>query len=182
MPSYLKFFYKVTANGQTKESYVVAKFDISTNALIAQIKNVLGPGTHTLAFGKKIEAISELPKNTIPTQAAAFDVRVGHLGRRKFAGGLAKLLNTCYFNAAIQAFLSIPVIFNYLLSNFVRQHTSTCSNRKCILCPLAITLSGVLRCTSVKPSFNPAILYDKLNIISKNMKKWKQEDSHELLM
>ena len=179
---YLKFFYKVTANGQTKESYVVAKSDISTNALIAQIKSVLGPGTHILALGKKIETIPELPKNTIPTQAAVFDVRVGHLGRRKFAGGLDKLLNTCYFNAAIQAFFSIPVIFNYLISDFVRQHASRCSDRNCILCPLAITLIGILSCTSVKPSFNPAILYDKLNIISKSMKKWKQEDSHELLM
>ena len=132
---------------------------------------------------EKIETFSELPKKTIPNQAAAaFDIRVGHLGRRKFAGGLDKLLNTCYFNAAIQAFFSIPVIFNYLLSNFVRQHTSRCSNRKCILCPLAITLSGILSCTSVKPSFNPAVLYDKLNIISKNMKKGIQEDSHELLM
>ena len=132
---------------------------------------------------QKYQNISELPRKLPSDRTSAVSgIQIGNFVTRKLGGGLLNLGNSCYFNAAFQALVYVPVIFNFLQSDYVRQHLAKCKNNNCVLCPMAITLTNTLSCSPIKPSIAPRLLYGKLKIICGLLRPGMQEDSHELLV
>ena len=181
---YIKVFYTaIYTDNKTQKGTIVVKNDISVGALNAKIEAVLGKGSYKVKYSG-YDNISEQPNNlSNQNTAVVSDLKVGHLRKRKVSGGLENQTSTwCYLNSALQAFMSVPVIFNYLQSNYASQHTAKCVKQKCILCPIVATLNQILRCSPTRPSFRPALIQNKLNDICPTIRRNRQEDSHEFLM
>ena len=184
MTIFIKVFYTaIYTDNKTQSGTIVVKNDISVGALNAKIEAVLGKGNYKVKYSG-YDNISDPPNNlSNQNTAVVSDLKVGHLRKRRVSGGLENQTATwCYLNSALQAFMSVPVIFNYLQSNYASQHTAKCVNRKCILCPIVATFNGILSCSPVRPSIRPTLIHNKLKDICPTMVRNRQEDSHEFLM
>ena len=171
---YIKVFYTVTfEGGRIGEFNINVKGNISAPSLRSKMNTSLGKGDHTIRISRFDDIIDPL----------LCEVRVGHLRTRNIGGGLINITgNACFMNAALQSLFYLPVVFNYLQSNTVRQHTLTCTRQLCTLCPLLSALQGTLSCSPIKPSVRPDLMHDKLKVICSTMEFGRQEDSHEFLM
>ena len=120
---------------------------------------------------------------------------VGYRSKRKLGGGMDNVGgNSCFLGATIQSLIYIPVVFNYLKSQFVLEHSLKCKDNNCILCPMVSTLNGTLNCVPKKftsskeptlmSSIEPILMFDRLKVICKHMgdAQYAQHDAHELFM
>ena len=120
---------------------------------------------------------------------------VGYRSKRKLGGGMDNVGgNSCFLGATIQSLIYIPVVFNYLKSQFVLEHSLKCKDNNCILCPMVSTLNGTLNCVPKKftsskeptlmSAIKPILMFDRLKVICKHMgdAQYAQHDAHELFM
>ena len=120
---------------------------------------------------------------------------VGYRSKRKLGGGMDNVGgNSCFLGATIQSLIYIPVVFNYLKSQFVLEHSLKCKDNNCILCPMVSTLNGTLNCVPKKftsskeptlmSAIAPILMFDRLKVICKHMgdAQYAQHDAHELFM
>ncbi|KAG5523856.1 hypothetical protein RHGRI_030750 [Rhododendron griersonianum] len=93
--------------------------------------------------------------------------------------GLANLGNTCFLNAILQCFThTVPLVQGLKSSD----HPSPCDRETegfCVLCALRSLIE--LSLTSKGRVVSPWRLFDNLNYISSDFRRFQQEDAHEFL-
>ncbi|XP_058191335.1 ubiquitin carboxyl-terminal hydrolase 20-like [Rhododendron vialii] len=93
--------------------------------------------------------------------------------------GLANLGNTCFLNAILQCFThTVPLVQGLKSSD----HPSPCDRETegfCVLCALRSLIE--LSLTSKGSIVSPWRLFDNLNYISSDFRRFQQEDAHEFL-
>ena len=104
--------------------------------------------------------------------------------------GLINLGNTCFLNSVLQSILYTPIIKNYL---YLTNHKSICKSKNvCFLCELQKLYleTGIIKLIKENSrnsnvnynGITPKGIIQNLKIISKNIKKGRQEDAHEFLL
>ena len=163
------------------------KVETSTDVLRQKLIASLGSGNYSIHLTH-----FQLIPNLDESSSLLSFLTVGYQNTRNMGGGFYNLGNSCFLNATIQSLLHIPVVFNYLQSRYVVEHTLKCKDFLCILCPMVATLNGTLSCfptrytrdkkPTLMSSIGPTLMFDRLKIICKHMKQGAQEDAHELFM
>ena len=122
---------------------------------------------------------------------------VGYRSKRKLGGGMDNVGgNSCFLGSTIQSLIYIPVVFNYLKSQYVLEHSSKCKDNNCIICPMVSTLNGTLNCVPKKftssipkvptlmSAIEPTLMFERLKVICNHIgdAQYDQHDAHELFM
>ena len=163
------------------------KVETSTDVLRQKLIASLGIGNYSIHLTH-----FQLIPNLDESSSLLSFLKVGYQNTRNMCGGMYNLGNSCFLAATIQALLHIPVVFNYLQSRYVVEHTLKCKDFWCILCPMVATLNGTLSCFPKKytreneptlmSSIGPYLMFDRLKTICRTMNQGAQEDAHELFM
>lgn len=104
----------------------------------------------------------------------------GHQNQMKWQHGCGfnNIGNTCYLNSALQAFLHVPALAQWLVSD--KEHRERCSKESpCLICAMARTL--ILSQSTNQSSFTPTMITNRLSQICKHLMPGRQEDAHEFL-
>lgn len=97
---------------------------------------------------------------------------------RKIGPGLINLGNTCFLNSILQCLSYTPVLANWLLTS---NHTRKCkAHGFCMLCFLEKHVKNVLVKQTRKRCIAPKYLVQRITNLSRQFRRGRQADAHEL--